>query len=255
MSRWVVRTHDLTSAGGLYDPFAARERWSPDNVLTVDGLGVRYGRRVAVHDVRLHVRSGEVVALVGHNGCGKTSTLRAVAGLIPIDRGTVEVRRTTGTDVPLRYVPTDHPVFGELSVRDNLWLGAGPMAPPARARRVEEILALFPELAGRLDIAAEVLSGGEQRLVAVGIALMARPVLMLVDEPTQFLAPTAAHRVLATLRGLADDGVGLLIAETSVAAAAHVADRVYVMNSGAIRSEHTAAELLAGGPKSWWRLL
>jgi branched-chain amino acid transport system ATP-binding protein len=91
--------------------------------------------------------------------------------------------------------------------------------------------------------------------VSIGIALMVRPVLLLVDEPTQFLAPTAAARVLSTLRSLADDGVGVLMAETSVAAAAHIADRVYVLNSGRVRSEHTGPDLLTGGPRSWWRLL
>jgi branched-chain amino acid transport system ATP-binding protein len=129
------------------------------------------------------------------------------------------------------------------------------MAPDRRAARVDEVVGMFPELSGRLEIRAAVLSGGEQRLVSLGIALMVRPVLLLVDEPTQFLAPVAAARVLEILRGLADGGLAILMADTSVAAAANVADRVYVMNSGRIRSEHTGAELLASGPRSWWRLL
>jgi branched-chain amino acid transport system ATP-binding protein len=226
-----------------------------DAVLAVDSLGVRYGRRPAVHDVSLHVRAGEVVGLVGHNGSGKTSVLRVAAGLAEPATGTVTVQVPAGADATVRYVPTTRPVFADLSVRDNLWLGAGPMAPVARNVRVEEVLALFPELAGRLDEHAGVLSGGEQRLVSIGIALMVRPELLLVDEPTQFLAPAAAARVLRTLRSLADDGVGVLMAETSVAAAAHIADRVYVLNSGRVRSEHTGGELRTGGPRSWWRLL
>jgi branched-chain amino acid transport system ATP-binding protein len=227
----------------------------PSTVLVVDEARVRYGRRIAVYDVTLHVAAGELVALVGHNGSGKTSVLRAAAGLVAVDGGVVDVRVPPGTAHPLRYVPTDRPVFGELSVRDNLWLGAGRMAPDRRAARVDEVVGMFPELSGRLEIRAAVLSGGEQRLVSLGIALMVRPVLLLVDEPTQFLAPVAAARVLEILRGLADGGLAILMADTSVAAAANVADRVYVMNSGRIRSEHTGAELLASGPRSWWRLL
>ncbi len=243
MRRWTIP--DLEWMRPAVDPGA---------VLTIDALGVRYGRRVAVYDVSLRVGAGEVVGLVGHNGSGKTSVLRAVAGLVPAAIGAVAVRAAAGGDATVRYVPTTRPVFADLSVRDNLWLGAGPMAPAARAGRVDEVLATFPELARHLDQRAGTLSGGEQRLVSLGIALMVRPVLLLVDEPTQFLAPAAADRVLRTLRALADDGVAILMAETSVAAAAR-ADRVYVMNSGRMRSEHTGAELRASGPRSWWRLL
>lgn len=227
----------------------------PGAILSIDSLAVRYGRRMAVQDITLHVGGGEVVGLVGHNGSGKTSVLRAAAGLTAPAAGAVEVQSDASCESTLRYVPTTRPVFADLSVRDNLWLGARSMAPAARAVRVEEVLTLFPELVARLDHRAGVLSGGEQRLVSIGIALMVRPSLLLVDEPTQFLAPTAATRVLRTLRTLADGGVAVLMAETSVAAAAHIADRVYVLNSGRLRSEHTGAELLAGGPRSWWRLL
>jgi branched-chain amino acid transport system ATP-binding protein len=164
----------------------------PGATLAIDSLAVRYGRRMAVQDISLRVGGGEVVGLVGHNGSGKTSVLRAVAGLIPPAGGTINVRSDAARSSTLRYVPTTRPVFADLSVRDNLWLGARSMAPPARAGRVEEVLTLFPELAGRLDQRAGVLSGGEQRLVSIGIALMVRPSLLLVDEPTQFLGPMAA---------------------------------------------------------------
>jgi branched-chain amino acid transport system ATP-binding protein len=244
MRRWTIPDLEWT-----------RPAVDPGAVLSIEMLGVRYGRRIAVYDISLHVGAGEVVGLVGHNGSGKTSVLRAVAGLVPPAIGTIAVRSAAGAEATLRYVPTSQPVFADLTLRDNLWLGAGPMAAAARALRVEEVLALFPELASHLEQRAGSLSGGEQRLVSIGIALMVRPVLLLVDEPTQFLAPAAAERVLRTVRSLADDGVAVLMAETSVAAAAHIADRVYVMNSGRMRSEHTGRELLASGPRSWWRLL
>jgi branched-chain amino acid transport system ATP-binding protein len=246
----------------VVEPVRPRARPDPSHVLSVSELEVRYGRRVAVCEVDLHVRAGEVVALVGHNGCGKSTTLKAIAGLLRPTRGEVVIQglgprsATGGWETVVRFVPTSRPVFGELSVLDNLRLGFGRKGPPAdSAARFDRVFTLFPELSGRLSGRADTLSGGEQRMLAIGIALMGEPQLLLVDEPTQFLAPTAVRRVLGALRDLADkQGIAVLLAEVGLAAALRCADRAYVMSSGRIRSEHRCSELLAGGPTSWWRL-
>ena len=230
----------------------ARAPRRADEVLSVENLSARLGRRVVIRDVDLHVCAGEIVALVGHNGSGKTTTLRAVAGLTAAERGVVDI----AGERTVRYVPTERSVFADLSVRDNLWLGAGRVTPAVRAARADAALTLFPELRGRIEQRAGVLSGGEQRLVAFAIALMGEPRLLLVDEPTQFLGPTATRRVLEALRRLSDEGgVAVLMAETNIAAVARIADRVYVITSGSITSEQTGAALRASEPRSWWRLL
>lgn len=230
----------------------ARPRRPPDALLNVDSLDVRHGRRLVVRDACLHVRRGEIVALVGHNGSGKTSTLRAIVGLMSTERGFVEVEH----EAVVRYVPTDRPVFADLLVRDNLLLGAGRVAPAVRGARTDAVLDLFPELRPHLARRAGVLSGGEQRLVAFAIALMGEPGLLLVDEPTQFLGPTATRRVLEALRRLsADEGIGVLMAETNIGAVARVADRVYVITNGAVAAEHSGEALRGSDPRSWWRLL
>src|SRR6476659_4209886 len=147
---------------------AARPPRRADAILTVESLSARLGRRIVIRDVDLHVGAGEIVALVGHNGSGKTTTLRVVAGLTPPERGVVEIAGESS----VRYVPTERAVFADLSVRDNLWLGAGRVPPAVRAARVDSVLSLFPELRSRIEQRAGVLSGGEQRLVAFAIALM-----------------------------------------------------------------------------------
>ena len=146
-----------------------RPRRDPTVVLRVADLGVRVGRRLVIHDVSMHVRPGEIVSLVGHNGSGKTTTFRALIGLSPVEEGLVEIEE----DTTVRYVPTERPVFADLVVRDNLWLGAGRAAPAVREARADRVLDLFPELRPHLARPAGVLSGGEQRMVAFGIALMA----------------------------------------------------------------------------------
>lgn len=235
---------------------------SPADRLSVRALDVRYGRRMAVLDVDLRVGPGEVVALIGHNGCGKTSTLRAIFGLHPTDRGEVLVNgvETAGDGRAvgrpgMAMVLASRTVFAELTVRENLGLGARHELEAVVAERLARVLALFPGLEASLARRAGDLSGGEQRMVGVGIALMSEPSVLLLDEPTRFLAPAAARQVLDAVRRLADErGTGVLLADVNVAAALSIADRVYVMANGRIRSQHDPADLRAAGPTTWWHL-
>ncbi len=232
-------------------------------VLSVIGLDVSYGRRTVVTDLDLSVKRGEVVALIGHNGCGKSSTLNAIFGMVPPDCGEVIIDGVAlgpgmgaAAAAGVGLVPATRNVFDDLSVRENLRLGGRQEPDIAEVeRRTARVLALFPELAARLDVAAGKLSGGEQRMVGLAIALMAEPQLLLLDETTQALSPMAATRVLDAVRALADDRhTAVLLAEVNVAAALRIADRVYVMNNGTIRSQHQGDELRAAGPLGWWRL-
>ena len=158
----------------------ARAPRRADEVLSVENLSARLGRRVVIRDVDLHVCAGEIVALVGHNGSGKTTTLRAVAGLTAAERGVVDI----AGDRTVRYVPTERSVFADLSVRDNLWLGAGRATPAVRAARAEAALTLFPELGRRLNAQARMLSGGEQQMVVLAQAIVSQPRFVL-PAPTQ----------------------------------------------------------------------
>lgn len=231
--------------------------------LSVAGLSVRYGNRVVVRDVTLRVGPGEVVVLLGHNGCGKSSTLRAIVGLAGRQGGDVVVEGRDLTEVPsanraagVGFVPATDEVFVDLTVQENLVLAAG--RPRDRAvidERVATALAQFDGLRRLLPRRAGTLSGGERRLVGIAMGLMADPHLLLLDEPTKHLAPATAAGIMATVATLARRlRLGVLVAEVNVAAALQVADRVYVMRSGEIRAEHTGAELLAAGPRSWWSM-
>ena len=231
--------------------------------LSVACLAVRYGRRVVVRDVSLRVRAGELVVLLGHNGCGKSSTLRAVVGLAERAGGEVVLdgRPLAGTPSASRhagvaFVPSSGETFADLTVRENLVLAAGRAVTHRQlTARLRDATALLDGPRSLLHRRAGTLSGGERRVVGIGLALMSEPSLLLLDEPTKHLAPATAARVLALVRRLADErGIAVLVAEVNVAAALRVADRVYVMRTGEVRAEHTGAQLLAAGPRLWWTL-
>jgi branched-chain amino acid transport system ATP-binding protein len=231
------------------------------DLLSVAGLAAAYGRRVVVQDVQLRVRSGEVVVLLGHNGSGKSATLRAIMGLtarptgeVVLDgedlRGSVAQRRASGVG----FVPAADEVFAELTVHDNVLLAIGPgqADAPSRVRAALDLAGCRAELWRRR---AGDLSGGERRVVGMAIALAAQPKLLLLDEPTKHLANATAERVLLTTQRLArEQDIGVLIAEVNVAAALRVADRVYLLRSGRIEAEYSGSELLAAGPACWWTL-
>jgi branched-chain amino acid transport system ATP-binding protein len=226
-------------------------------MLVVRDLHAGYGLSEVLDGVSLEVKPGTIVALIGANGAGKTTTMRAVSGLLTPSRGEV---RLDGQPVQglgaariarlgLAHSPEGRKVFGPLSAEDNLLLGAFRWLPRflgfrRRAREdLDRVYALFPKLAARRHQLAGTLSGGEQQMLAIGRALMARPKVMLLDEPSMGLAPVIVQEVFETVRRLKAEGMTMLLVEQFARTALEVADRAYVMERGRIVMEGTPAEL------------
>jgi len=218
-------------------------------LLEVNGLSTGYLGKDVVHDVSLGVGTGEAVAIIGSNGAGKTTLFRAVCGLLGISAGSIRFDKAEITSQAahriarqgLAYVPAERRLFPFMSVRENLALGCYPAAvDPAR---LEFVLGVFPPLGQRLSQRAATLSGGEQQMLAVGRALMARPRLLMLDEPTTGLSPKLAHAAYRALDALKQEGLTLLIAEQQVPLALSVADRGYVLEDGRVQLEGPAEDL------------
>ena len=225
-------------------------------MLEVRGLVLDYGRIRAVHGVDLDVAKGEIVALVGANGAGKSSILKAIAGLERPGAGTIRFAGRGIAGWPahralalgIAYVPEGRMIVGTLSVRDNLRLGAfaragaGPLAA-----EIARVTAVFPDLRQRLDEPGASLSGGQAQMLALARGLMAAPKLMLLDEPALGLAPVMARQVFALIRRLKAEGLTILLVEQNVSEALALADRAYVVESGRV-VKAGAASLLARDP-------
>jgi branched-chain amino acid transport system ATP-binding protein len=216
-------------------------------------LRVAYGGIVAVKGVDIEVGAGELVCLIGANGAGKTTTLKAIAGLVPRTEGVV---RLEGKDVAglashelvrrgLALVPEGRGIFGRLTVRENLEMGAFHRDDGGIGRDLEHVLALMPRLAERLHQTGGTLSGGEQQMLAIGRALMSRPRLLLLDEPSMGLAPAMVQKVFEIVRKAAEEGVTILLVEQNAKLALELARRAYVMESGRITLSGEARELRA----------
>lgn len=209
-------------------------------MLEVRGLSAGYHGEDVVHDMDFTVEAGEAVTIIGSNGAGKTTLFRAICGLGPTSTGIVNFEGTTITGMPvhrvaragLAYVPAERHLFPQMSVRENLSLGAFPRLPDADTMTF--VLDLFPRLAERQSQHAGTLSGGEQQMLAVGRALMSRPGLLMLDEPSTGLAPKLAQEAYAALKVLRSRGLTLLIAEQQVPLALALADRGYVVENGRI---------------------
>jgi len=221
-------------------------------MLELSGINVHYGKIHVLHDVSLHVDTGEVAALIGPNAAGKTTTLRALVGLKDcasgvIRFGTQPIQRLSTPDrirLGIALVPEGRQVFPEFSVYDNLRLGAFHRADRNRLEPdFEAMFAIFPKLAERRDQKAGLMSGGEQQMLAIARGLMAKPRLLLLDEPTLGLAPIIVEEIELAISRLAGEGMTILIAEQNAAMAMRVAHRVYVLTSGRISLQGTPADL------------
>ncbi|WP_420593855.1 ABC transporter ATP-binding protein [Deinococcus sp.] len=223
-------------------------------LLALNDLHVSYGAVQALRGVSLHLHAGEVVALLGANGAGKSTTLRAISGLIKAASGQIllEGAPLTGlnpTAIVARGVahcPEGRRVFGDMSVMENLRLGASVRSDTdGILQDTERMLGLFPILAERRGQAAGTLSGGEQQMLALARALMARPRLLLLDEPSLGVAPLIVKDIFNTLRELRETGVTILLVEQNARAALGLADRAYVLRTGSVALSGSAADLSA----------
>ncbi|MFL4972193.1 MAG: ABC transporter ATP-binding protein [Microvirga sp.] len=220
-------------------------------MLEVEELRSAYGRIEAVKGVSLSVRAGEIVALVGSNGAGKTTLLRAISGVQPVAAGRIALAGARIETAPphrrvalgMAHVPEGRQVFAPLTVADNLRLGAFLRRDRDIARDVERIYAMFPALADKRRDAAGGLSGGQQQMLAIGRALMAKPKLLLLDEPSMGLAPLLVRQILDAVVALKQEGVTILLVEQNAAAALAIADRGYVIETGRIAHAGTGAAL------------
>ncbi len=222
-------------------------------MLTVQGLDLYYGDAQALSQVSLEVPKGEIVAIVGANGAGKSSLIRAIAGIERPAAGSIAFagREISGLpphricDLGIGQVAEGRQVFPTLSVEENLQMGA--MLPRARGdarRRLEEVYAMFPRLAERKRQLAGTMSGGEQQMLAIGRCLMGNPELIMFDEPSLGLAPLVVQEVLHTIRKLNEGGMTVLLVEQNVAVSLKISNHAYVLENGAVVMSGRGADLL-----------
>ncbi|MFY9698756.1 MAG: ABC transporter ATP-binding protein [Rhodoplanes sp.] len=222
-------------------------------MLSIDQLRSGYGRIEALHGVSLEVRAGEIVALLGANGAGKTTLLRAISGVQPATAGEIRfegqrIDRMPGhrrVTLGIAQVPEGRQLFTPLSVEDNLRLGAWTRASADMGADIARVFAMFPMLDALRHTAAGALSGGQQQMLAIGRALMAKPRLLLLDEPSMGLAPILVDQILAVVAELKRSGMTVLLVEQNASAALAIADRGYVIETGRITVGGDAAMLLA----------
>ena len=223
-------------------------------LLEVKNLTVSYGAIKALHDISFSVEDKEVITLIGSNGAGKTTTLHAVSNILKKDAGSVFFDGEDITDCApdkiverrLIQVPEGRRIFQNLSVRENLELGAYLRRDKAEIRRdTEQVFALFPRLKERVKQNAGTLSGGEQQMLAMGRALMASPKLLLLDEPSMGLAPILVDEIFSIIKKISAEGTTILLVEQNAYKALSVADRAYILETGAISKSGKAADLAA----------
>ena len=222
-------------------------------LLEVSGLDLRYGDAQALAGVSLEIAAGEIVAIVGANGAGKSSLIRAIHGIETPARGHVRFdgREITGwpsyrvCEAGIGHVAEGRQVFPNLTVLENLEMGAAPKHARAREKKsLEHVYALFPRLAERRAQAAGTLSGGEQQMLAIGRCLMGQPRLVMFDEPSLGLAPAIVQEMFRIVRRLNEEGLTILLVEQNVSASLRIAHRAYVLENGRIELEGSGAALL-----------
>ena len=221
------------------------------SLLQVDKLTAGFGLTPVLFDVDLELQPGELVAVIGANGAGKSTLLGALSGLVRLERGSVHFgdRRISGLRPEmivasgLVHVPQGRRLFGTMTVQRNLLLGAYRRRDGRVQQDLQRILQYFPALADKLDRDAGTLSGGEQQMVAIGRGLMARPRLLMIDEPSLGLAPKVVDRVMEIVKTINQDGTAVLLVEQDVVLALEIADRGYVLENGRIAMSGAATDL------------
>jgi len=229
-------------------------------MLKVEGLHTYYGRAHILFDVAFEVAAGEVVVLLGRNGAGKSTTLKSIMGLVPPARGRIFFRNQDIAGWPpfqiarlgLGYVPEDRRIFAELTVQENLEVGRRERPAPAEAGGAgaplwtpERLFALFPNLAGLRGRSAAQISGGEQRMLSIARTLMGNPSFLLLDEPSEGLAPLIVEQMASTILDLKRQGLTVLLSEQNLNFARAVADGALIIEEGRIRFAGSMAELMA----------
>lgn len=222
-------------------------------MLSIENVTSAYGRIEVLHGVTLHVDAGEIVSLIGANGAGKTTLMHAISGVQPITGGAIRFEGESIERLPaharvtvgISQVPEGRLLFGPLSVKDNLRLGAWSRRDADLEGEVARVCALFPMLEAIMEMPAGTLSGGQQQMLAIGRALMAKPRLLLLDEPSMGLAPNLVDQVLSVIRELKDDSLTILLVEQNARAALAIANRAYVLETGRITLSGAAAEIQA----------
>ena len=222
-------------------------------LLKVTGLKVSYGGIQAVKGVDFEVREGELVSLIGSNGAGKTTTMKAITGILPINAGDIEYRgqsiRGQGpwdlVKQGLAMVPEGRGVFTRMSILENLQMGAYVREDAAAIEDdIDKVFGIFPRLQERAKQLAGTLSGGERQMLAMGRALMSRPQVLLMDEPSMGLSPLMVEKIFEVVRDVSAQGVTVLLVEQNASRALSIADRGYVMDSGLITMAGDAKQLL-----------
>jgi branched-chain amino acid transport system ATP-binding protein len=223
-------------------------------LLKISGLKVAYGGIEAVKGVDFEVREGELVTLIGSNGAGKTTTMKAITGSLPMNEGDIEylgrsIRGKGAWDLVkqgLAMVPEGRGVFTRMSITENLQMGAHIRNDkPGIAADMEKVFTTFPRLKERRDQLAGTLSGGEQQMLAMGRALMSRPKVLLLDEPSMGLSPIMVDKIFEVVREVYAQGVTVLLVEQNASRALQIADRAYVMESGLITMSGVAQQMLS----------
>ena len=225
-------------------------------MLDVRDLHVYYGEIHALKGISFRVAQGEIVTLLGNNGAGKTTTLKTLSGLLAPRRGDVLLNGASLAGAPphgivlkgITHVPEGRRIFNRLTVLENIEMGAYTRSDRGIAEDMERVFAIFPRLKERRAQVAGTLSGGEQQMLAIGRALMAKPRLLLLDEPSMGLAPVLVEQIFETVQAINRQGVTILLVEQNAAMALSIAGRGYVLETGRIALEGSAADL-AGNPE------
>ena len=222
-------------------------------MLELNNINVFYGAIHALKDLSLKIEQGEIVTLIGANGAGKTTTLKAISGMLKPKSGSIKLKgkdisTIDGTDIVrlgISHAPEGRRVFSKMSVMENLELGAYTRKDKAEIKKdYEKIFSLFPRLLERKEQMAGTLSGGEQQMLAIGRALMSRPKLLLLDEPSMGLAPIIVKEIFSIIKGINKDGTTVLLVEQNANMALQAADRAYIIRNGEIEMEGNAKDFL-----------